>query len=129
MGFLEFLLFLSPILICAVLLWCFGRYVVQCHGKWKCLFMSVGIAAASFTLFWMVFFLLNTVSGSFTIDLIGPVLACLLFTWMLIHEFYKGQDGNRISVSTGFVVAFVYAFVQGISTVGFGVELGVIMLT
>lgn len=129
MDFLEFLLFLSPILICAVLLWCFGRYVVHCPGKWKCLFMSLGIAAASFSLFWMVFFLLNTLFVSFTIDLFGPVLACLLFSWLLIREVYKGRDGNRISVSTGFVLAFVYAFVQGVATVGFGVEMGVIMLT
>ncbi|MDG2424156.1 MAG: hypothetical protein P8M22_09275 [Phycisphaerales bacterium] len=91
--------------------------------------MSLGIAAVSFSLFWMVFFVLNTLFVSFTIDVFGPALACLLFSWFMIREFYKCREGNRISVSTGFVLAFVYVFVQGVATVGFGVEMGVITLT
>lgn len=129
MDVLEFLLFLSPILIGAVLLWCFSRYVVHCPRKWKCIFMSLGIAVISFGLFWTVFFLLNNFFVSFTIDLVGAPLACLLLSWLLIREVYKDGDGNKISVSTGLVLAFVYAFVQSVATVGFGVELGVIMLS
>ena len=129
MNIWEILLLTSPVLISAVLLWCFGKFILHCPGRWKYLFMSLGIAAVSFSLFWMVFFVLNTLFVSFTIDVFGPALACLLFSWFMIREFYKCREGNRISVSTGFVLAFVYVFVQGVATVGFGVEMGVITLT
>ena len=125
MAFLEFLLFLSPMLIGAIVLWCFGTYIARCARRWICIVVSLGAAVVNFGLFWSVFLLLDEPFSSFTVDLIGACVMILLCSWVVLRQGYRDQEGRKLTVGKSLLLAVIYTVIQGGASFGAGILLAI----
>ncbi|MEE2908136.1 MAG: hypothetical protein VX527_09955 [Planctomycetota bacterium] len=112
----------GPLVIAAILLWCFGRYVLHCRRKWICIFVSIGIAAVTYGLFWVAFFSLDALPiASLTLDIIGGAVVCLLVSWLGLRYCYADNEVKQSSGLKSFVLALIFTVVQTGMAIGAGI--------